>query len=590
MTDEAALLAAIRDSPDDDLPRLAYADWLDENGATEGDRARAEAIRVQCELARLPDDHELYSELQARELRLFSRHGAGCREDVQALVEFRRGMLEVWKYAYPDRCGVGGAGLFARHPVREVWLTRPDDNGDPPTLWGDALADCPHAARIETLRIVGGADRFPFSDVLSVLSSPHLTGLTTLDLSGAQFGPGHGDPGLFDLLGPRGRRPAALRRRRRAVPSRAGAGLLPSLRNLRRLSLNRNQLTDHGLRLLLDSPLAETLTHLDLSHNGGERQGEPGVTAEGIRALVESPLWPRLEELNLGHLRLEDADVVAASLFGAMARSRLRVLGLSGFYPNLDSDTSALVRAMTAASSWGRLEALSLGWTNLRPRDLRRLSECPHLAGLRRLHLCLRGGGAELLAGCPHLAGLRTLCLGHSFFDDAGMEALARSPHLSRLLHLDVQMCPVGDGGIAEFVRSPNASRLRILEMNGVGDDALTAMAGSPHLKHLTIVRLGGMTGGARYAPMTDAGPLAIARSDRLPNLAALAYAWPAAAAAGMRALVECGRFAYAGWPLFQSDPELTQALRRMAGWPYPLDHDPQGLRPLFPWSTAILV
>jgi uncharacterized protein (TIGR02996 family) len=43
----APFLRAIIDRPDDDLPRLVYADWLDEHGEPE----RAEYIRVQCELA-----------------------------------------------------------------------------------------------------------------------------------------------------------------------------------------------------------------------------------------------------------------------------------------------------------------------------------------------------------------------------------------------------------------------------------------------------------------------------------------------------------------------------------------------------------
>jgi uncharacterized protein (TIGR02996 family) len=41
------LLAAVLDHPDDDAPRLRYADWLVENG----DPSRAEFIRVQCECA-----------------------------------------------------------------------------------------------------------------------------------------------------------------------------------------------------------------------------------------------------------------------------------------------------------------------------------------------------------------------------------------------------------------------------------------------------------------------------------------------------------------------------------------------------------
>lgn len=47
MTRDDSLLRAILDAPDDDLPRLIYADWLDEHG----EPARAEFIRVQCELA-----------------------------------------------------------------------------------------------------------------------------------------------------------------------------------------------------------------------------------------------------------------------------------------------------------------------------------------------------------------------------------------------------------------------------------------------------------------------------------------------------------------------------------------------------------
>jgi len=48
MTDRAALLAGILAAPDDDAPRLVFADWLDEYGEPE----RAEFIRVQRELAR----------------------------------------------------------------------------------------------------------------------------------------------------------------------------------------------------------------------------------------------------------------------------------------------------------------------------------------------------------------------------------------------------------------------------------------------------------------------------------------------------------------------------------------------------------
>jgi uncharacterized protein (TIGR02996 family) len=50
---EAAFLADILAHPEDDTPRLIYADWLDEHGLEE----RAELIRVQCEIGPRPLVH-----------------------------------------------------------------------------------------------------------------------------------------------------------------------------------------------------------------------------------------------------------------------------------------------------------------------------------------------------------------------------------------------------------------------------------------------------------------------------------------------------------------------------------------------------
>jgi uncharacterized protein (TIGR02996 family) len=61
-TEQLALWSAIRANPDDDTPRLVYADWLQENGEDE----RAEFIRVQCQLAAIDDRQENFQ--QARQL------------------------------------------------------------------------------------------------------------------------------------------------------------------------------------------------------------------------------------------------------------------------------------------------------------------------------------------------------------------------------------------------------------------------------------------------------------------------------------------------------------------------------------------
>ncbi len=49
MNEREALIGAIYAHSREDTPRLAFADWLDENGES----ARAEFIRLQCRAARL---------------------------------------------------------------------------------------------------------------------------------------------------------------------------------------------------------------------------------------------------------------------------------------------------------------------------------------------------------------------------------------------------------------------------------------------------------------------------------------------------------------------------------------------------------
>ncbi|MCC6418429.1 MAG: TIGR02996 domain-containing protein [Gemmataceae bacterium] len=77
MTRNQALLQGIFAAPDDDGPRLIYADWLEENGWP----GWACLIRVQCELARLPGRDPRRPALEAREAELLRDHGeAWCAQ------------------------------------------------------------------------------------------------------------------------------------------------------------------------------------------------------------------------------------------------------------------------------------------------------------------------------------------------------------------------------------------------------------------------------------------------------------------------------------------------------------------------------
>jgi len=159
MTDGDALLTAILAEPDEDTPRLMFADWLDEEGRGE----TAEFIRTQIELARtserdvVPWNPKLVA-LRATEKRILGmrfaewiaplRSPAGPLEGKGTDVQFRRGFIEVawmtaaWFVEYAD-------ALFRRVPLRELrvrWAT--------PTSFAELLAS-PHLARLDTLDISG---------------------------------------------------------------------------------------------------------------------------------------------------------------------------------------------------------------------------------------------------------------------------------------------------------------------------------------------------------------------------------------------------------------------------------------------------
>jgi uncharacterized protein (TIGR02996 family) len=84
MTDEAALIAAIRAAPDDDAPRLVYADWLTERGDPRG-----ELITLQCRAGEEPDAVD-------RVRTLLREHGVAWRRHLPPSVRdstFARGFL-----------------------------------------------------------------------------------------------------------------------------------------------------------------------------------------------------------------------------------------------------------------------------------------------------------------------------------------------------------------------------------------------------------------------------------------------------------------------------------------------------------------
>jgi uncharacterized protein (TIGR02996 family) len=417
MTRDEAFIQAVIEAPEDDTPRLVYADWLDENG----DAERAEFIRVGCALARLEYDDPRYPALFQREVDLWARNKQHWLQPVpqwaiNAYMPFRRGFVaEVNStVAYFLR---GAPTLFRVTPVQRIKFYRAKGRiadlaacrhlerlpglsffhilevGDEGTA---LLARSPHLARLRRLELAGGG-RFHLGPgaAEALAESETLNHLIQLDLPSNRLGRdggealanGDGLPRLaqLDLSGCQ-------------IGPRAAAALLrsPKRQALATLNLFANDLGDEGARAVADHRLP-ALSDLDLSTNR--------IGPEGAQALAGSPNLARLKRLNLGG----------------------NVLGLDG------------VRVLLSSPHLTGLTDLGLDLLNLTDEDVRTLAALPGLGRIRRLSLTLNQIGDEgvrALAASPLVAGLTTLRLEANRVGDAGARALAESPYLGRLQRL----------------------------------------------------------------------------------------------------------------------------------------------------------
>jgi uncharacterized protein (TIGR02996 family) len=488
MRPEEAFLQAIVEAPDDDAPRLMYADWLEEHGDPRG-----EFIRTQIELAHLSEEDERFSALRALERRLYMAHSRQWFPGWKTRV--RRGFVEgIWEVNQEELLPEV-AEIFRIDPVQDLFLNVGKEG------WGAELARYPYLSRLTTLRLSRSTSddiqnpRITLSDLLALAASPHLTSLRALDIFGAVE---LTDEDFRELVG-------------------AGSRPFPQgLTRLARLSVGSSKLTDESVRILAHSPLARTLTHLHLFAQD--------ATTERLRILIGSPLWLRLEELQLASLQDED-ERAFSTLTSGLPQSRLRRLCLNRLSVG-DANGEAVTTALAASETWGPLEALDLSNQKLSGSRLRTLLACPHLGGLNRLDLNgvhLKDEDVQAIAGCPYLGNLTHLMLGEGSFQgapfgDDGLTALAHSPHLTRLGALDLSNTRnVTGAGIKALVSSPNASRLRVLRAC-VDDAALRAIAESPQLGRITSLYLSP----ARDRQLTEETIEALARSPHLPHLTTL--------------------------------------------------------------------
>lgn len=467
--DEAALLAAIRATPEEDTPRLASADWLDEHGNPD----RAEFIRVQCRLARTHLSDPEWHDLTWRQDQLLTeaRKKAWGELPVKPVKEktFRRGFVDnisVHAALFLDKADA----IFEQVPL---WTLRPLKIGP---VWAALLAS-PHLLRVRDLDLHNSA----LSQVRcrALAASPNLANLQRLNL------------GTNRTMGANGFRALLAS---------------PHLRELRRLDLNNNDLGNDALEGLVGCTGLPHLRHLDLSHNGIgpdgvahlaragwlsqlerlELSGNPlgdegvrrlaesgllaglrevhlfstGVGPDGVRALVNSPHAAAVTDLSLGGSSGDVLKAVAEST----ALTNVRVLNMDRTAGATREGVEALARSPLAP----RLRALSL--FPLPPPALKALLEAKSLAGLTWLSVSAHtppGGEphhvARWLAAATHLTNLRHLAISGCDLRDEHMPVLAGCGHLDTLSVLKLWGGDLTAAGAEAMAASPHFTRLRSL-------------------------------------------------------------------------------------------------------------------------------
>ena len=365
MTAADDFLNQILTDPDDDRPRMVYADWL----LGEGD-PRGELIAVQCALARHAATCEDVGPLAPLELRartLLKTYGKSWTIDAETRLKywgefgFRRGFIEALTFngGYHDTyekvreaapllraLAVAGIDELAGSPALEGIEELTIRSGFPKVRELDALAKSPHIAKLRRLGFVyaNPSQR----EIFSLVALP----LQLDELSMGFYGePFYGRLMLEHLA---------------KTPHRRSLRTL-RIRWLRRLGIIR----ELGNAL----PNLETL-HLE----------NADLTADDIHEIVAA--FPRLVSLDIGDndQRVAELDL-ARLLAGAPALRRLRLSRLAL--------TDAHVDALAASPDAERLVQLDLTSNRLTNHGAATLAASPHLGNLRRIALAANSLGHD---------------------------------------------------------------------------------------------------------------------------------------------------------------------------------------------------
>jgi uncharacterized protein (TIGR02996 family) len=378
MPSEEAFLQAIIAEPDEDVHRLACADWLEEHG----DPDRAEFIRLQCRMAHFTEEDDDYWACKVREEQLLQQHEKGWAAALEGAERwgFKRGFVE-WLQIETTNLLPRAEALFASFPLRELQLI--DIGWQKPGRLA-RLAELPQLARLRELDLSDCT--YPERDQLALFASPHLTNLTALDLQGNFFS-------------------SAI------MPALANG---PPGRTLRQLKVGGDSFRSipfgvRASRWLAAGPWPTHLEVLKISFADAMKAG-------GAQALAESPYLGQLTELDCYLTAFGDGGLQALA-----ASRHLTKLGELALFKNRIGDAG--VQALTAAPWWGRLTTLRLGDNRITAAGVAALAKSPGLRSVRWLDLHdnrINDDGALALAAAPQLRNVRKL---HLYNNPIGKQA-----------------------------------------------------------------------------------------------------------------------------------------------------------------------
>lgn len=475
----------ILEHPDDDSPRLVFADWLEENG--EG--PRAELIRVQVERARLPEWEREQIPLQLRESALIAEHGERWKAELPTIEgvtwgEFRRGFVATASFASFAVLGGNARACWAAAPLEAASVRWPRAR--------EKIDGISPISRLRELTLTGTV--FDEDDVAHLSNAPLLSTLRTLnapkcDLNGEGFG--------FLLASPHFSQLTTLRVPLNAIGRAAVSALVESisLQSLAELDLSETGSYGRALRhgRYHEDPVMEAADLAALTRWSGMTRlrslilSGNNIGKRGLRALLRSKNTTGLKSLTLRGNGLVDQDMKEFS--EARAELQLDVLDLG---ENVLGDVGASDLAL--APCLKELKVLHLDRCEMRSSGARWLTSAPFVDTLRRLNVDSNSFGPEgiyrLLAKKPPF--LHTLQIADNDLEHEGGCHLAESAGSATLLQVDLAHNRLGDQTARELAKSKRLRDLLVLRLNGnsISKSAADALRASPLGKQLATLEL----------------------------------------------------------------------------------------------------